>query len=133
MADLKTLHSDMSQRLVAVIHFIRAGLETHANDGILSVAYEPSSYYHEDFVENRVLLDIRFRTDYPSEKAKAAMKPFLDVLDHVTYNEEYSVLPIRAYVEKLLARIKDASSISGDKVYLSYSEIVEALEAILKD
>ena len=71
------------QKLLSVVHFIRAGLEKHAEDGIVDFTYAPCSKYHEEYIENEITLRITFKVEYTSEKAKEAMKPFLNILDYV--------------------------------------------------
>lgn len=76
--DLKILPPESKEKVLAPIFFMQAGLERLEQDGLLHLVYHPEpSCYYEEFIEHEVTLNIRFRTEYPSEKAKEMMKDYI--------------------------------------------------------
>jgi len=61
------------QKLLSVVHFIRLGLEKHAEEGVVDFIYEPYSKYHEEYIENEITFRITFKIEYSSEETRQAM------------------------------------------------------------
>jgi len=51
--ELGILPNEARQKLLSVVHFIRLGLEKHAEEGVVDFMYEPYSRYHEEYIETR--------------------------------------------------------------------------------
>ncbi len=75
--ELGILPNEARQKLLSVVHFIRLGLEKHAEEGVVDFMYEPYSRYHEEYIENEVTFRITFKVEYPSEETREAMRSII--------------------------------------------------------
>ena len=75
---MKILPYEATHKIVSNITFIQAGFERFAQEDIVKLTYEPQSNYHKSYIENVVTLQIRYRTEYPSEESKETMQHFAE-------------------------------------------------------